>query len=656
MLYDLIQSRSPFFGNKIFFSSCLFQIIIKFLFQTQIPENNHQKTHRPNMDHPLEKTKPGPVNLPNLPLEIVHQILIEALLLDQPQSGWDFLSKHRYESDPDCVLPHQDDPLESERIGPKYYSEPIQPYYFSKIFRGSFTHGLVQLKHKLGCIHNPTPLPLNPDDLAFVEEVRGWETRRMCLKTVLAMSMVNKDLYIMTQPILWRNLELSYDKGLLANPFESPVWADPLCDLIPQFTKNPITANYVQSLSFGYSWKNQYTKEQRMEDFLWAHNMEEAGRARRNQKPGTKRRVKARFVSKIFPHSGPRLSSTPGEIESWPARVRASALLYLLPNLRSLKIREYFDFKFFDIFKFNGNDESSTLLQNLIEVYLDWRMVPRGDAAWEGSLRGEKFHPFDVLPLFFLPNIKTIYLKLAVNSIHQRKIPQDVRQHYGNSSVKKIVIENWAIGAVSLAGLLQLPTALEKFTIKYLSQDQTMLPNSRELAKLLLSQTHSLRSITIQGLGGRPWLPRKAYRKDVWKQFLRLENLSVPVDPFLVKDGAVDRSIGHQLPPSITNLTLYAYGYHNCDKWAPALRNLLASKKVYCPRLKTIRFEVWVDEIPYSPFGPADAQREVFLARKVKEYYHESRSQEWHRLARENDLIVELLYRRIIKKNGSRDS
>jgi hypothetical protein len=50
------------------------------------------------MDHNSKTTLDGAVNLPDLPQEIVHQILLFALLLDHPTSRWDALSKYRRES------------------------------------------------------------------------------------------------------------------------------------------------------------------------------------------------------------------------------------------------------------------------------------------------------------------------------------------------------------------------------------------------------------------------------------------------------------------------------------------------------------------------------------------------------------------------------
>jgi hypothetical protein len=55
-----------------------------------------------------------------------------------------------------------------------------------------------------------------------------------------------------------------------------------------------------------------------------------------------------------------------------------------------------------------------------------------------------------------------------------------------------------------LAGLLKLPAALEKFTCIYDPHFlQYGMPTSRELAKMLVPQAHSLNSIIIQGLVDR---------------------------------------------------------------------------------------------------------------------------------------------------------
>jgi hypothetical protein len=62
------------------------------------------------MDHDSRTTLEGAVNLPDLPQEIVHQILLFALLLDHPTSKWDALSKYRSEIQPDYVLPDQGEP------------------------------------------------------------------------------------------------------------------------------------------------------------------------------------------------------------------------------------------------------------------------------------------------------------------------------------------------------------------------------------------------------------------------------------------------------------------------------------------------------------------------------------------------------------------
>jgi hypothetical protein len=95
------------------------------------------------MDHNSKTTLDGAVNLPDLPQEIVHRILLFALLLDHPTSRCDALSKYRREIQPDYVLPHQGEP---------WGSKPVQPYSHSRVLNGSFTRGYVKLKDALESI------------------------------------------------------------------------------------------------------------------------------------------------------------------------------------------------------------------------------------------------------------------------------------------------------------------------------------------------------------------------------------------------------------------------------------------------------------------------------------------------------------------------
>jgi hypothetical protein len=179
----------------------------------------------------------------------------------------------------------------------------------------------------------------------------------------------------------------------------------------------------------------------------------------------------------------PKLSSITEEIKYWPIHVRTAAFLSLLPNLKALKINGHFDSKFFNVFQLDGYSEEFDCFRSLIEIFLDWSF----DMDCGKSLFRRKFHVFNVLPLFLLPKIHTLYLKLALDSEHEQTVPHNIPQQYGNSSVKEIVIESWKIGAISLAGLLKLPAALEKFTCIYDPHIlQYGMPTSRELAKRLL--------------------------------------------------------------------------------------------------------------------------------------------------------------------------
>jgi hypothetical protein len=213
----------------------------------------------------------------------------------------------------------------------------------------------------------------------------------------------------MTQPILWRNIELRASIRSLFDIYSVP--REPIGRLIPLLAKSPIIAGYVQSLSFKYDWRHPYDRfyieESKKKTYLLGNLSFDGPK---------------RSVSEMLSQCWPKLSLITEEIKYWSIHVRTAAFLSLLPNLKALKINGHFDSKFFNVLQLDRYSEESDCFRSLTEIFLDWTF----DIDCRKSLFRRKFHVFNVLQLFLLPSVHTLYLKLALDSEHEQTVSRSI--------------------------------------------------------------------------------------------------------------------------------------------------------------------------------------------------------------------------------------
>jgi hypothetical protein len=448
-----------------------------------------------------------------------------------------------------------------------------------------------------------------------------WQDHRFYRKSLLAVSMVCKTLYIRVQSVLLRNVEL--ELGLERS-------TPSINNLIPRLMKSRVLASHIRALSFMFDWSYLYERS-RLLDTTQPPSCDEAGWP----------------VSEMVNKDDSDLFSIARPDFCLLELAHLIPFLGLLPSLQALKFAGPWKPQFIGALKLENFGSLSENFRSLTEISLHWGGNPHLYVRLQDK---HDFNVLELLPLFLLPNIRTLLFDFP--DARSNHVVPAMSQYNGKSSVKELIISYWTIGESALSALLRLPANLGKFTLisKETRYSMDEILSFEGLSKSLLIQAHSLKSITIDGPPDTE-IVEIPYSNKIWKDFKVLEEFSTPMRP-LLGENDITRCLDDQLPPSLISLTLYAHDQFTLQMWANQLTKLISAKNVCYPKLENIQLKVWIRAIWRRRRDPALGNPELRAA-SLREYTSEIERIGWLQLAKENDIKVEIFFNKEADQNWS---
>jgi hypothetical protein len=198
-----------------------------------------------------------------------------------------------------------------------------------------------------------------------------------------------------------------------------------------------------------------------------------------------------------------------------------------------------------------------------------------------------------LLPLFLLPNLKTLYLGHLLVSGEEEDLPADFTRYIGTSKVANLTVDFNLIETLALNAFLNLPAALESFTCTY-SCELNICENANihEFYQALLPHCGSLKRQPSDWEKIRP-------RSQAHAAIPRSRRILVPIRIRLFGEncgGAQTCRLDSVLPLNIKSLTLYAYDDWTFDKLKQEIKYFLSFGKRLYPLLRKLRAECWMHD------------------------------------------------------------
>jgi hypothetical protein len=323
-------------------------------------------------------------------------------------------------------------------------------------------------------------------------------------------------------------------------------------------------------------------------------------------RPELGRQVKALAISQFDAESLITTRFDPGEelsmgrILQWDDTYQVAALLDLLPNLRNLKLSLQSIPEHFSVFQPSALYDSGFPLglQNLTEFSLHWE--DPGCARVDAKI---------LLPLFFLPSLKTLYLGHPITSAYENEEDGEdeastgFTRYYGMSKVTDLVIDFGTVNQGAINEFLKLPAALERFSDSYQHFDDRFEDPDIGIGQYfsaLVPQKKSLRTLQIREYRSpRAKQYKSAPDPAILGSFARLTEFACPVRLLRSRNerlGDKNYKLGDVLPPNIQELTLFAWGDLTFDELTDELKNFFSLGKKRYENLKKITVEFWLDE------------------------------------------------------------
>jgi len=542
-----------------------------------------QPTLQETTESPISAANLATSSLLNLPLEIIQEILGYTLVLDQEDDGRYSVSAGSH----------------SRSIG--------QVYALSKLSTRSFIQKTTEISHELQRVVNGNVVK---GGVGITRHDTNLVQHRCKKKTLLAVAATCRHLYVAAQPLIYETVEIDLNTTIV-RPFQSTQSTNredrsalgiengdtpslggeaprkvSIWDMLPRFIKSPNTASNVRSISFSNDWQRilpRYLKRRR-------YSIEGD-------------------TSEMASDS----SITPEEITNricqWPSSTRIKTVLNLLPNLQVLKIQQgYGAAGFLDAFKLsNPGSNLPTSLQNLTEISLLWN-----PGEVDLSFR---VGPSDLLPLFLLPKIRSLHMKLPLSPTTPEDISNISTELFGKSRLRTLIFEQYTISGLLLTALLQLPSALENFA--YTPEDGHSNISLCYTAAALQVQRATLRTIDLKVCQKDRNGLSTTFPETFWTRFTALRHLSIPLPPMLVMPNRTARdieSLNHAFPKSIEGLRFYIFmgdhplGDRDCETWRKWRRHVNSIRRAAYPDLKNVWVGVWDSDcsacwIVNSPFN-----------------------------------------------------
>jgi hypothetical protein len=389
----------------------------------------------------------------------------------------------------------------------------------------------------------------------IVDTYQAFCSHRCHRKTLLALSLTCKRLHEIAEPFIWDMIETDQEsKGSVGD----------LVRILATMMRRPELARHVKALAFRHYYDE-------------------------NPRPFSD--VEKREMSTLL---------------DWDVTHQVAALFDRLPQLQSLKLAVEYSRDYFDVFR------SATIypsgfplgLQNLTELSFHWE-DPDAD-AFEANM---------LLPLFLLPNLKTLYLGHPMASAEEGGLPPDFTRYIGTSKITNLIIDFGLVDTRAINAFLKLPAALESFTYTYGGgSNRGSNAEIHEYYRALLPQRSSLKKLKIRGCRDMQFAEDElAPDPSLLKCFPTLQEFSCPIRLLLFREpGSVplNYKLESVLPPNIEKLTLYAYDDWMFHKLDQEIKNFFSSGQRLYPGLKKLRAECWLKEEDYALHGGKKESKE----------------------------------------------
>ncbi|KAE9373766.1 hypothetical protein N431DRAFT_504334 [Stipitochalara longipes BDJ] len=382
-----------------------------------------------------------------------------------------------------------------------------------------------------------------------VDEIYEPITRHRCSrKSLLALSLTCKRLHEIAEPSMWTMVEMDQEsEGSIGD----------LVRILNTVTKRLELGRHVKALAFRHF-----------------------------------------YVSNDFPSS---FTSTEehemSRILEWDSTHQVAALLDTLPNLHAIKLSVELIPEYFHVF------EPSTIylsgfpigLQKLTEFSFHWE-DPDGDA----------FSAAILLPLFLLPNLKTLYLGHPMAAAEELDNDfHDITRYYYTSNITSLIIDFGNVEVLAINAYLKLPKKLERFEYSY-GGGTNRCGNAEvgEYFRALLPQKSSLKVLKIRGCRDmQSYEDERAPNPAILKWFTELKEFACPVRLLLFRDevdSEQNYKLEEALPPNVEKVILFAYDDWSFDKLNNEIKDFFSFGKRKFPALREMRVECWLKPSDYD--------------------------------------------------------
>ena len=293
-------------------------------------------------------------------------------------------------------------------------------------------------------------------------------------------------------------------------------------------------------------------------------------------------------------------------ILEWDTSHQVAALLDHLPNLRAMKLAIETQPDYFSVFR------PSTLytsgfplgLQNLTEFSFHWE-----------DPDGESFSAEMLLPLFLLPNLKTLYLG-HIAAEGNREDLHDFTRYYGTSTITTLIIDFAIVEEAAITAYLKLPKRLERFEYTYDSgSNRVSNAEPEEYLRALLPQKDSLTTLKIRGCREiQTFDSEEAPDPHIIRSFTLLTEYAFPLSLMLFLDPDAPNThyrLEEILPPNVQYVAVHAYDDWSFDGVNDLLKSFFSFGKVKFPSLRKMKLEIWLQEDDYTLHAPKGRKSEA---------------------------------------------
>lgn len=387
------------------------------------------------------------MSLISLPTEILQEVIIQVFLNDQ------------------------DVPISEGPEYSKVKTVALLNYTKSKIRTNSFTSGILAVHDIKSSIKNPESAAELYDDFrngAYVQH-----------RDLITLSLTCHYLYNVVEQILWKMIEPGCKEGTQGSIDFRKI----LCTL---FLRSGL-GKYVKGLSFRYLDVGRKTLESYDEEWD-AVDTEEIQDL--NLAVEGIRRVTAtsKTIEDIYDF-----------IQCWSEEVQMAALVSLLPNLAALSLTVDSIPNLSELFNLSHcSAPFPSTLQNITELSIILEGYDYNDNFLTPS------NSLNLISLFLLPNINTLYLGKLHAISHKGSSLEDISQYYHKSPVKELIFDFCHPDTEpAFDFLLRLPEALHTFIFTH--EHEIRENRAREqwadtkLVYALLPQAESLKRLEIRG-------------------------------------------------------------------------------------------------------------------------------------------------------------